>query len=79
MSGRLRPARWRLSSLYDLRLEQVLMGVTPETDHHGGHSLTGVMRLIVEDADGNVLTEGFIRDTELTYDPNPDLTISIDQ
>ena len=57
----------------------VRVGVKPDSGHHGGNSLTGVMRLIVENADGDVLTEGFISDTELTYDPNPDLTIVIDQ
>ncbi|SEL18875.1 hypothetical protein [Haloferax larsenii] len=54
------------------------MGTKPTTGHHGGNSLTGVLRLIVEDRDGNVLAEGFIEDSELTYDPNPDFTVVID-
>lgn len=54
------------------------MGTKPNTGHHGGNSLYGVMRLIVEDRDGNVLVEGFISDSELTYDPNPDFTVTID-
>ncbi|QRV15053.1 hypothetical protein JMJ58_19430 [Haloterrigena salifodinae] len=54
------------------------MGVESESGHHGGNSLKGVMRLVVKNRDGDVLAEGFISDSELTYDPNPDFIVTIE-
>lgn len=45
----------------------------------GSKSLYGVMRLIVKNRDGDILAEGFIAESDLTYDPNPDFTVTIDQ
>jgi len=36
------------------------------------------MRLVVKNRDGEVITSGFIEDSELLYDPNPDFIVTID-
>jgi hypothetical protein len=54
------------------------VGVKPKHAHHGGESLKGVMRLVVKNRDGEVITSGFIEDSELLYDPNPDFIVTID-
>nr|BDD45093.1 hypothetical protein 25 [bacterium] len=44
----------------------------------GSKSLYGVLRLVVQNTEGEVIAEGFITSSELTHDPNPDFTVTID-